>query len=232
MGIGVGGRHHGLQAAVFVLAALGALCWPAAVRAAETTGSISARIVTPDGRPVAGVRITAVSPSGRYDGVSDAAGRLTLAAVSPDVYAVEASAAGSEPSRITGVTVAPGQRVALTITRGGALARIGRVAAANAAFAAGATRDTYVVSGDRRSGPRRPTRRGSRRICAVRCKVRSRRFPACSRTSSRTRSCAAGKSTTSCSATTPFRCRRRSSPNPAATSSARSSRQPVRATPR
>ncbi len=154
MGIGVGGRHHGLQAAVFVLAALGAMCWPAAVRAAETTGSISARIVTPDGRPVAGVRVTAVSPSGRYDGVSDAAGRLTLAAVSPDVYAVEASAAGSEPSRITGVTVAPGQRVAVTITRGGALARIGRVGAANAgAFTAGGTRDTYVVSGDQALGP-------------------------------------------------------------------------------
>jgi hypothetical protein len=134
--------------------ALVAVLFPAAGRAAETTGSITARVVTPDGRPVAGVRITAVSPSGRYEGVSDAAGRLTLPAVSPDTYVVEAAAAGSAPSRMGGVTVVPGEHVAVTITRSGALAQIGRVSAASSGpFAVGGARDTYVVSGDQARGP-------------------------------------------------------------------------------
>jgi carboxypeptidase family protein len=138
-------------ALAFVVALM--LASAAVGRGAETTGAIVARVVGPDGHPIAAAHATASSPSGRYDAVSDAAGRLAFPALAPDTYAVAVAAERYEPRRVDGVAVAPGRRVVLTIVLGTTLKTIGQVATRAESFTIGRTSDTYTVSGDQARGP-------------------------------------------------------------------------------
>jgi Carboxypeptidase regulatory-like domain len=123
-------------------------------RAAETTGALVLHVLGAKGDAVAAAHAAAVSPSARYDASSDAAGRITFAAMSPDTYAVSVSADRYDTKRIDGVVVAPGGHLALTVTMTPALVTIGRVATGPTdTVAAGRISDTYTVTGDQARGP-------------------------------------------------------------------------------
>ncbi len=74
-----------LAAAAWMLAGAPAL--------AGTTGALSG-VVTSDGKPVAGVKITATSPSGIAVATTDASGHFTFASLAPDDYTLVAEKNG------------------------------------------------------------------------------------------------------------------------------------------
>src|SRR5579883_315064 len=60
------------------------------------TGIISGRVTATTGEPIAGARVTAQSPSGKYTAITAADGRYTLVGVAPDTYTVSVAAAQYE----------------------------------------------------------------------------------------------------------------------------------------
>ncbi len=117
-------------------------------RAAEaTTGSLGGTVTDAAGTPLAGVRIAAVSASGRYAAESDERGTFSLLGMTPDTYVVTAERAGFAPYAQSGVTVVAGTRQRITFSLASALRTIGRVSASSKAFVSGATSDTFVVAG-------------------------------------------------------------------------------------
>lgn len=123
-------------------------------QAAETTAIVVGRVLSSTGAPIAGAEVSAASASGRYRATSDAAGRFTLVAVTPDTYVVSASARGYEPRDLHGVTALPGARVDLDLVLKPALREIGHVTSAAAQpFAVGEARDTFTVTGELARAP-------------------------------------------------------------------------------
>ena len=119
------------------------------VAAAEaTTGGIVGTVATAAGVPVANARVVAASGSGRAATSSDARGRFRLLGLAADTYAVSVEAAGYDPVIERGVLVLPGepQRVAVSVVT--SLKSIGSVRATSGGFTAGATSETFTVSGD------------------------------------------------------------------------------------
>lgn len=131
-----------------LLALLAFFALAAAVDAAEsTTGIIVGTVTSTAGQPVAGVRVAAVSASGRYAAVSDARGRFTLVGLAADTYLISADVAGFEPATRTGVTILPGQTQQIAFSVAPVLKTIGSVRSSTSAFAVGASSDTFSVSG-------------------------------------------------------------------------------------
>lgn len=131
-----------------VLAAVIAPWFCAPLSAAETTGAIEGVVSAGDRAAIVRATITATSPSGRYDVVSDAAGRYAIVAAVPDTYDLSIGATGFRSVTVHGITVYPGRtaRVDIVLTR--QLQEIGRVRAQSSGpFAAGTPQDAYVVSG-------------------------------------------------------------------------------------
>src|SRR5581483_2167665 len=132
-----------------VPAMLGALTSAIApARAAEaTTGIIAGSVVDAKGAPLAGARVTAASPSGRYEETTDAHGAFALLGVSPDTYTVSVQRTGYRTVVRSGITVLPGQTARATFELAPALQTIGRVSAVTNAFTVGTPSDVFTVSG-------------------------------------------------------------------------------------
>ena len=71
---------------------------------AGTTGALSG-VVTSDGKPVAGVKITATSPSGIAVATTDASGHFTFASLAPDDYTLVAEKNGYDRASFGGAVV-------------------------------------------------------------------------------------------------------------------------------
>ncbi|HEX4013987.1 MAG TPA: TonB-dependent receptor [Candidatus Cybelea sp.] len=121
-------------------------CQP--VRAAElVTGAILGTVSTTARAPIAGARVRATSPSGRFAATTDDDGRFTMLGVAPDTYAVSVEANGYETANATAI-VLPGEHERLAVVLLAKLKEIAKVRAAGEAFAIGSTSDTFTVQGE------------------------------------------------------------------------------------
>src|SRR5579864_5871231 len=83
---------------------------------AGTTGTLRGRTLdVTSGAPVAGVKVTASSPSQTETVVSDASGFFSFISLSPDTYALTGSKDGYEVAALQGVTVISDQSRSVTI---------------------------------------------------------------------------------------------------------------------
>jgi hypothetical protein len=139
-----------LARAVSALAVAAAVAFsPAAVRAG-TTGTIVGRIVDQNtNAPVAGARVSAVSPSQNATSDTDAAGGFRFLSLNPDTYTVTVERTGYETLSLAGVTVQADQTQTLNRALAPRLVRIGGTTARRATdlIRAGTTSDVYSVSG-------------------------------------------------------------------------------------
>ncbi len=114
---------------------------------AGTTGQI-AGTVTAGGVPLAGVAVTAQSPTGRYETKTGAQGYYVFLGVSPDTYTLTFQGAGYERQTQQGVSVFADQSASVSIQLSKQLQTIGRTTARSqgGAFQPGQTVDTYTVT--------------------------------------------------------------------------------------
>ena len=117
------------------------------VSAQTTTGTLSGVVTGDKGAPVAGVAVTAVSPSQQYSTKSNGQGFYSITGVVPDTYVVSFSVPGYQPFQATGVTVSIGQSITLSEQLQRTLTKIGGTTArsASSAFQPQQTADTYTV---------------------------------------------------------------------------------------
>ena len=120
---------------------------------AGTTGSISGTVMDQNGAPVAGVRVTASSPSQHASSTSDAKGFYSVLNLSPDTYTVTASKTGYDPSTLEGVTVTADQNSAGDLKLHATTAVLGHVTATAQAGVVSktVTGDLYAVSASKMS---------------------------------------------------------------------------------
>jgi hypothetical protein len=120
----------------------------APVRAAEaTTGTIVGTVLDSGGAPIAGARVVAASPSGRYRTTTDAQGRFALLGVTPDSYDVTVEHVQYQTAQRSDNVVLPGQTTTLGFRLASTLRIIGQVRAVSNAFSVGAPTDTFIVNG-------------------------------------------------------------------------------------
>ncbi|MDB5043356.1 MAG: TonB-dependent receptor plug, partial [Candidatus Eremiobacteraeota bacterium] len=127
-------------AIVFILCSL-------PVSAQTTTGTLSGTVTGDKDAPLAGVAISAISPSQRYSTTTNAQGFFSLTGIVPDTYVVTYTAAGYQVFSLPGVTVSIGQAVAISEHLQRTLKTIGGVSARSqgSAFQPQQTQDTYTV---------------------------------------------------------------------------------------
>ncbi|GAC1417391.1 MAG: hypothetical protein NVSMB64_27290 [Candidatus Velthaea sp.] len=118
-----------------------------AAAAEATTGVISGTVAAADGTPIAGARVTAVSPAGRAGALTDARGRFIVLGLTPGSYVVSVEAAAFQPLTEEGVLVQPGQRRQAAFRLVSTVVTIGKVQAKSSAFSIGASGDSFTVSG-------------------------------------------------------------------------------------
>ena len=123
---------------------------PSVSLAAGTTGTISGTVrETTSSAPIAGVSVTASSPSQKLTVTTDAAGFYSLQNLAPDTYTVSFQRDGYEPRSVSGVTVFQDQTVTLDQTMPkSTIKEIGRVTARSSAnlVQPGQTADVYNLT--------------------------------------------------------------------------------------
>ena len=139
-------RFEKLAIVLWLLAVLTA---PAAVLA-ETAGIVKGTVT--DDRthaPLAGVAVTASSPSATYHAVTDAQGRYTFLSMLPDNYSISFRLANYQPGSSV-VVVLNGSQNTVDTTLSKELKTIARTRARSpgSAFQHGMTIDTYTVTGN------------------------------------------------------------------------------------
>ena len=89
--------------------------------AQETTGTVSGRIIDPQGLAVPGVTVTATGAQGAKTAVTDSEGRYTIPFLTPGTYTLRAEIQGFTPVERTGIQVRLGQafEIPLTMELGG-----------------------------------------------------------------------------------------------------------------
>ncbi len=120
---------------------------PAAHASELTTGSIRGTVRTVRGAPIAGARIAARAPSGRYAATTDGAGRFLILGVVPDTYEITAQAKGYESGGEIAI-VLPAEHEEVAFVLAPQLREIARVEAKGEAFPVGSTSETFTVTGD------------------------------------------------------------------------------------
>ncbi|HEY5340639.1 MAG TPA: carboxypeptidase-like regulatory domain-containing protein [Candidatus Aquilonibacter sp.] len=124
---------------------LGGMTVPA--KAAETTtATISGVVTSAQGAPVAGAHVSAASPSGRYDGRTDAKGVFRLMGVQSDTYTVSVEARGFVTAVQGGITALPASSAALVVVLTPAIATIGSVRSSDTPIDVGATSERFVIT--------------------------------------------------------------------------------------
>lgn len=116
---------------------------------AGTTGTIQGTVTGgPSTGPIAGVRVNAASPTGRYSATTDARGFFSIAGVVPDTYTLSFELTGYQPSSVSGVSVFADQTAKVDQSIAKSLQTIGRVSARSpgGAFQPTQTTDNYNVT--------------------------------------------------------------------------------------
>jgi hypothetical protein len=142
-------RDFGRRLVVGVLLAFALFFDSAGTLLAGTTGTITGTVTDgKTGTPLAGVRVTVVSPTGQYSGKTDARGFVSFIGVTPDTYTVSYEISGYQPASLTGVNVFADQITSINTGLQKSLKTIGSVSARSpgGAFQPTQTQDTYTVS--------------------------------------------------------------------------------------
>src|SRR5215472_4428422 len=116
---------------------------------AGTTGVISGTVTAADtGAPIAGVQVSATSPTGQYSTTTNAKGFYAFTGVSPDTYNVSFKAEGYQPQVVLGVSVFADQatRADARLPRGLRTIATVPVRAMAGAYQPTQTVDTYTVT--------------------------------------------------------------------------------------
>ncbi len=116
---------------------------------AGTTGTMRGRVVDAGTHaPIAGVVVTATSPSQRAQTTSDASGAFSFISLQPDTYTVSASKTGYEPQSQPGIGIFADQSATVTLALQPALRTIARTTsrAASSLVHSGVTSDVYSVN--------------------------------------------------------------------------------------
>lgn len=116
---------------------------------AGTTGSLVGTIVDATTKaPIAGAKVTAVSPSQSLTATSDSSGRFVFLNVAPDSYTVSAEKEGLQPVAVSGVNVFADQQQTTNLVTQAALRTIGRVStrARSELVQPGTTVDAYTIT--------------------------------------------------------------------------------------
>jgi hypothetical protein len=116
---------------------------------AGTTGTVQGNITDADtGAPLAGVAVTATSPSQQASTTTDAGGHYAFLSLAPDTYVVTGEKSGYDAASRPGVTVYADQNVTVALAMRKSLRTIAHVtsAAAGALVRPGTTADIYSVN--------------------------------------------------------------------------------------
>jgi hypothetical protein len=117
---------------------------------AGTTGAVNGTVVDSQAnKPIAGVVVTAQSPSQLARTTSDGSGRFSFISLAPDTYTISVPAtAAYDAAAISGVTVQADQTLTLSLQQSPKLKVIGSVTsrAASALVKAGTTADVYSIN--------------------------------------------------------------------------------------
>jgi hypothetical protein len=117
---------------------------------AGTTGSINGSVVdASSNQPVAGVRVSVVSPSQSATTTTDATGRFSFISLAPDTYTVSVPESSTRlAAQVSGVTVQADQAVTVNLPQALRLKVIGTVTsrAAAALVKPGTTADVYSIN--------------------------------------------------------------------------------------
>ena len=142
-------RGYGRRLIVGALLAVALFFNSAGTLLAGTTGTISGTITDQKTTaPLAGVRVSAVSPTGQYSSRTDAKGFYSFTGVQPDTYTVSFELTGYQPASLTGVNVFADQVAAVNLGLNKSLRTIGTVTARSpgGAFQPTQTQDSYTVT--------------------------------------------------------------------------------------
>ncbi len=112
---------------------------------AQTTGQLTGQVVDASKVPVAGVIVTAVSPTQIATAKTDTAGHFAFVSLGPDTYTLSAEKAGFGSAVLVGISVFADQTRTVTLE---VLRQIGKVSnrAASDIVRAGTTSDVYSVN--------------------------------------------------------------------------------------
>ena len=139
----------GLRSAISLALLLAfVLCSMPSAFAQTTTGNIQGTVTASQANTkLAGVSVTAVSPTGRYSATTDPTGFYSISGVTPDTYTITFKTNGYETYNLTGVTVVQGTAATASIALNKTLANIGRTQArsTSGAFQPAQTTDQYNV---------------------------------------------------------------------------------------
>ncbi len=139
----------GLRSAVSLALLLAfVLCSMPSAFAQTTTGNIQGTVTASQANTkLAGVSVTAVSPTGRYSATTDNTGFYSISGVSPDTYTLTFKTTGYETYSLTGVTVVQGAVATASTSLNKTLQTIGRTQArsTSGAFQPAQTTDQYNV---------------------------------------------------------------------------------------
>ncbi|HEY5426963.1 MAG TPA: TonB-dependent receptor, partial [Candidatus Tumulicola sp.] len=116
---------------------------------AGTTGTVTGRVTEASANvPLAGAKVTVVSPSQSESTVTDAGGYFSFVSLAPDEYTLTVAKAGYDSVSQTGVAVLADARRTFSISVHKALATIANVTSRNSAdlVRPGTTADVYSVS--------------------------------------------------------------------------------------
>jgi Carboxypeptidase regulatory-like domain len=137
-----------LAKSVVALAVLVLLALPAEL-IAGTTGTLRGRVVDATTHaPIAGVVVTAFSPSQTAQTVTDAAGAFSFISLAPDTYTVSATKVGYEPQSQPGISVVADQSATVNLSLVTALRTIARTTSRStqSLVHSGVTSDVYSVN--------------------------------------------------------------------------------------
>jgi hypothetical protein len=115
---------------------------------AGTTGALNGVVSSNDGTPLAGVKVTASSPSESVSTISSSTGNFSFVSLVPDTYDVTASKDGYDTTSQPGVSVFADNTQAVKIQMQPSTKVLGHITttAASALVKAGTTSDVYSVS--------------------------------------------------------------------------------------
>ncbi len=133
----------------FVLLVLALVLGNSTGAGAGTTGSLVGRVLDSISRaPVAGARVSVVSPSQAATSTTDSAGGFRFISLAPDTYVLSVQREGFDPFSVAGVTVQADQSQTVPVALVKTLRTIGRVSVRNVTdlIRPGTTSDVYSVN--------------------------------------------------------------------------------------
>lgn len=137
--------RHVLVAALLAVAMLAQGTWALA----GTTGGLSGTVVdTETGAPIAGVAVTASSPSQTSSTSTDASGHFVFLSLTPDTYTVSTTKTGYDPGSVAGITVFADSVQTASVSMHKSLKTIAAVRsqAAGSLVKSGTTADVYSIN--------------------------------------------------------------------------------------